>query len=121
MCPGDVITNSSSVGDNYKHLATVLDVHRQAGITLKLKTFFFFQSALDYLGHVIRPTKLQVASKTCDCVTKAKPLRIQTELQAFLGLCKVYRGFVPNVARIAHLLNRQFKNDESVDLELFSG
>ena len=56
---------------------------------------------MDYLGHVITPGKLHVVKTNTDAVDGFRPPRTQTELKSFLGLCNVYRRFVPKSARTA--------------------
>lgn len=46
-----------------QHVESVLQILKMAGITLKLKKFFFFLDAVDYLGHVIKPERLHIATK----------------------------------------------------------
>ncbi|CDF35613.1 unnamed protein product [Chondrus crispus] len=42
-----------------------------------------------------------------------------TQLRSFLGLCNVYRRFVPHYAKIAHPLNQLLKKGQPVQLEGF--
>lgn len=44
------------------HTRLVLNVLRRAGITFKLEKCAFSTEKIDYLGHVIRPSPLEVAS-----------------------------------------------------------
>ena len=50
---------------------------------------------MDYLRHVITPGKLHVAKTNTDAVDGFRPPRTRTEPRSFLGLCNVYRRFVP--------------------------
>jgi hypothetical protein len=60
---------------------------------------------VDYLGHVIRPGRLGVAEKNTTALRTAPLPRTQTELRYFLGLCDVYRRFVPHFSTQAAPLN----------------
>ena len=67
---------------------------------------------MDYLGHVIRPGKLEVSSRTCEAIRQAKEPTTQTGIRSFVGLCKVFRRVVPNFARFATPLNRKLEKDQ---------
>lgn len=101
----DVIVFSSCRKAHLAHVAEVLTVLGNAGLSLKLQKCRFFAETVNYLGHVIRPGRLGVAEKNTEAL-KAAPLpRTQTELRSFLGLCNVYRRFVPRFSAIAAPLN----------------
>ncbi len=62
----DVIVFSKSFEDHLRHVEEILYVLRGDGLSLKLRKCNFFKESVDYLGHVIRPGKLQVASKNTE-------------------------------------------------------
>ena len=101
----DVIIYSYDVREHFNHVHEVLSVLKDAGISLKLTKCRFLEASVDYLGHVIRPGKLKIASNNLKAIELAKSPGNQTELKSFLGVCNVYRRFVPNFARIASHLN----------------
>ena len=102
----DVIIFSPDRASHLRHVHEALTLLRQAGLSLKLKKCRFFSQTVDYLGHVIRPGRLGVAEKNTESLRNAKLPRTQTELRSFLGLCNVYRRFVPRFATLAAPLNR---------------
>ena len=107
----DVIVYSKSIEEHFDHLDTVLKTMQEAGLTLKLHKCQFFRDTVDYLGHVVRPGKLEVAQRGKEAVQKSLPPRDISELRSFLGLCNVYRRFVPNFSRVATPLNKKMKKD----------
>jgi RNase H-like domain found in reverse transcriptase len=80
----------------------------------------FFLEAVDYLGHVIRPGKLAAAEKNTAALRNAPVHKTQTELCSFLGLCNVYRRFVPRFAAVAAPLTRLLGKGTSPQLGVFS-
>jgi RNase H-like domain found in reverse transcriptase/Reverse transcriptase (RNA-dependent DNA polymerase) len=101
----DVIVFSGSRSAHLARVAEVLTLLGNAGLSLKLKKCRFFSETVDYLGHVIRPGRLVVAEKNTIALKTAPLPRTQTELRSFLGLCNVYRRFVPRFSTIATPLN----------------
>ena len=76
-----------------------------AGVTLKAKKCQFFQTSVEYLGHIISPGKMG-AQQEPGGAGEVGHTRTKTQLRSFLGMCNVYRGFVANYARIAAPLNQ---------------
>jgi Reverse transcriptase (RNA-dependent DNA polymerase) len=101
----DVIVYSGSRSAHLAHVAEVLTLLGNAGLSLQLKKCHFFSETVDYLGHVMRPGRLGVAEKNTTALKTAPLPRTQTELRSFLGLCNVYRRFVPRFSAIAAPLN----------------
>ena len=114
----DVIVFSTDIGQHVHQVDRVLRLMSEAGMTLKLKKCFFFCDKIDYLGHVISPGKLEVASKTTEAIKGLSYPTDVSQMRSFLGLCNDYRRFVPNFTRLAKPLNRKLKKDRSIRFEL---
>jgi Reverse transcriptase (RNA-dependent DNA polymerase) len=81
----DVIVFSGSRSAHLAHVAEVSTLLGNVDLSMKLKKCHFFSETVDYLGHVIRPSRLEVAEKNT-AVLKTAPLpRTQTELRSFRG------------------------------------
>ena len=92
-------------------MSDILKCLQAAGFSLKLSKCYFFQKEVNYLGHVIKPGKLCVVTKTTEAVANFKLPETQTHIKSFLGFCNVYRTFVPNFARISAPLNKLLKTE----------
>ena len=116
----DIIVFSNTADDHVDHMREFLSVLKEAGFSLKLKKCKFFAKSMDYLGHLIRPGRLEVATKNTEAVKCFKEPSTQTELRSFLGLCNVYRSFVPNCARTAAPLNAFYMKGCTTELPPFN-
>ena len=84
----------------------ILQVLKRAGLSLNVKKCHFFKHSVDYLGHVITPGKLAVATKNTEAITNASFPTTQSGVRRFLGMCNMYRRFVPNFSEVAAPLNK---------------
>ena len=97
----DVIIYSKTETEHLAHAREVLRLLRDAGVSLKLSKCAFFDTSVTYLGHVIRPSRLEVERGNVVAIERARLPQNQTELRSLLGMCNVYRRFVKGFAKIA--------------------
>lgn len=109
----DIVTFSKP-SEKYIDLAwTVLSLLQKTGVPLKIKKCWFFTNSVDQLGQVIRPRKLETASHTTDAIDEFNELRNEIELRSILGLCNVFRQFVPISGQIAAPPTHKLQMDQS--------
>lgn len=82
----EVTVFSKSVEQHVDHVSAVLSIFKDARVSLKLMKCSFFTDYVEYLGHIIRPGKLQVAEKTTEPFEGLKETSTVTEMKSFLGL-----------------------------------
>ena len=111
----DVIVFSRSSDEHLRHVDEILTLLRRAGITLKLTKCSFFQPMVDYLGHVITPGKLSVATENTKSFVHTQFPRNTTQLRSFLGAGNVYLRFVTGYLGIARPLNAMLRKDAEPD------
>ena len=105
----DIIIFSQTWEDQLHHLDAVLSSWYGARLSLKLRQCQFVKNTINFLGYVILPGELVVAEKNTFALKRAQPPTTQTELRYFLGLCNVYRRFVPKFASVSAHLNALLK------------
>ena len=101
----DVIIFSRDIESHLDHVEQILTVLHNAGVSLKLKKCNFFTDTVKYLGHIVRPGTLEVDLATVTALKQATYPKTQTEMRSFLGLCNVYRRFVPQYSKVSGPLN----------------
>ena len=80
----DIIVFSNTAEEHVDHVREFLTLLKEACFSLKLKKFKFFAKSVDYLVRVIRPERLEVATKNTEAVKCFKEPTTQTELRSFL-------------------------------------
>ncbi len=107
----DVIIYSKTVEEHIDHVDEVLRCLADAGVTLKIKKCKFFTSTVEYLGHIIKPGRLEIDQANTKSLVEALPPTNKSELRSFLGLANVYRRFVDKFAMVASPLNELLKKN----------
>lgn len=102
----DIVMFWKNLEKHLKHVRHILTLPRDAGATLKLDKCRFFTDTIDYLGRVILPRRLEIASQTTNVIRELQPPTYLTDLQSFFGLRKVFQQFVPHFSRTATQLNK---------------
>lgn len=101
-----IVAFSKSLEDYIGQVPRVLWLLYEASVAFKPKKFKFFSKKINYLSIVIGPGRLELAQHTTSVVAKRKHPTTQTKLRPFLGLCKVFKRFLPNFSCLAAPLNK---------------
>lgn len=112
-----MIFYSTRVEAHFKHFREVLTLLQSAGVSLKLPKCNFFETSVDYLGHVVRPGKVEVATRNFEAMKQSQAPANQTYLRCFLRICKVYRRFVPNFSQVTSPPNRKLSRGQPNSFE----
>lgn len=103
---------------SFEHRLTLL---RDSGASLKLRKMPLSQGnqeTMNFLRHVIRPRRLDIALHTTDTVKRLNSARNATDLKLVPGLCSVFIQFVLDFARIASLLDGKLRKYQLFIFEL---
>lgn len=107
----DIIIFSKDAESHLRHVEQILSALHKANVTIKLGKCAFFTQKVRYLGHIIEPGKLSIDETVTKALKEAEQPRNKQELRSFLGLCNVYRRFVPGYTNISAPLNKLLKAD----------
>lgn len=111
----DILIYSKSLEEHKTHLHQVLDALRKNQLCAKASKCAFFQTKVDFLGHVVSGNGIQPDPKKIEAVTSWPRPKTVTELRSFLGLANFYRRFVQGFSKITAPLNDLLKKDVSLD------
>jgi len=96
-----VIVYSKTEEEHIGHVDHVLRLLREAGGTLRLPKCRFFRTTVEYLGHEIKPGRLGVMDAHTRALREAHFPSTRTQVRSVVGMCNVFRRFVPSFARMA--------------------
>lgn len=91
----DIVILSSRPEEHIKLKWIVLQLLKDAVVSLKLQKRESFTNIVDYSGHIFRPGLHGVANHTADAILAIQTPTAVTEPQYFLGLCKFVQKFRP--------------------------
>ena len=97
----DILVFSKTKEDHMRDLAEVLEILRANKLIAKRKKCFFFQTKLNFLGHVISSDGIFPNEDKIKAVRDWPTPTSTKEAQSFLGLTTYYRRFIKNYAHIS--------------------
>ena len=106
----DIVVFSKSIDDHIRQVDEVLQALRSAGVSLKFKKCKFFSTSINYLGHIIRPGRMEINQALTKSIREARPPENVTQLRSFLGAVNVYRRYIKDCAKITAPLNKLLQN-----------
>lgn len=102
----------SSLEQHMKHVRNVIGLLKWVGVLLSLKKSASFSNIFDYLGHIMRRDRLDVASYTADAIEGMQTLTRVTKLKSFLNFFNVLWGFVIYFDRITLVLSSKLRKED---------
>ncbi|UYV76606.1 hypothetical protein LAZ67_14001435, partial [Cordylochernes scorpioides] len=108
----DIMVYGSCQEEHYKRLETVLTRVSKSGFTLNKDKCKFAVTTIKFLGHQIGPNGIQVDPKRKRAIEEFPEPRSVKELKQFLEMVNFSPRFVPNLAEIAHPMNKLLSKKE---------
>lgn len=94
----DIIIHSQGWEDHLTRLQAVLDVLRQARLTMNPKKCKLGFEEVEYLGYLIGRGNVKPQERKVHAVRDWPISRTKTQVKSFLGLAGYYSRFIPNFA-----------------------
>ena len=111
----DLLVTGKTKDDHLHNLGEAFQRMEKHGFRLKREKCIFLQESVEYLGHQIDQTGIQVVPTKIDAIVNAaEPTNVQ-ELRSFLGLLNYYGKFIRNLSSILHPLNRLLQVQQKWD------
>ena len=108
---GNIIIFSKNEADHIKHIGTIFQKLKAAGLKLKEPKCDIFKRGIHYLGHLISVDEMQPLPEKLDSIHNMPNLRSPKEIKQFLGLAGNYRKFVPRFSDISRPLTKLLGHD----------
>ena len=105
----DVIIFSPTVEQHKKDVDGVLQLIKEAGMTLRLSKCRIACGAVEYLGHVITKDGVKMCEDKVEAVRKFPVPTDATGVRSFLGVANFYRKFIKNFSVTARPLHQLTK------------
>lgn len=124
MCyQDDVLVCGKNEAEHDKRLERVLNIFKEAGLTVSLEKCIFKTDKVEYLGHEITGEGIKPKEKAIEAIRKMEAPKSKADILSFLGLVEFYGKFVrglANLSRNMRMLTRKgvtFKWNESCEEE----
>lgn len=97
----DVVIFSESQKSHLDQIMVVMEGISRLHLKIKLIKWYFAQSFIKLLAHVVYLSNIKVDSEKISRIKNAPRPTSETEMRSFLGLASYYRRFLQDVAEIA--------------------
>ncbi|CAI6375032.1 unnamed protein product [Macrosiphum euphorbiae] len=94
----------------FKRLKQVLEVLKEAKLTLKLSKCYFAYSEVAYLGYMLSADGVRPGEQKVQAIQQYPRPRNKHEVRRFLGLCGFFRRFIPRYSDIARPISELLKD-----------
>ena len=109
----DILVTGRSDAEHLVNLEEVLRRLQEYGIRLKREKCRFYQTVVEYLGHLVDAQGVHTSPKKVQAVLDAPEPRNLQELRSFLGLVNYYAKFMGNLASTLHPLHNLLRADKT--------
>lgn len=96
----DVLVASRSEQEHHEHLKQLFQILVNHNLIINTDKSEFFQTKLNFLGHIVTPEGLQVDPEKVRAITEFPPPTSKRAVKAFVGMINHYRRFLPNIGQI---------------------
>ena len=109
----DILVFSKNPAEHDKHLCMVLDILRDANLTVAIHKCKFYQQEVLFLGHIVSGEGVKADPAKVQAVSEFPRPTDVSHLRSFLGLATYFRRYIDSFARVAHPLTDLLKQDNT--------
>ncbi len=109
----DILVTGRDDESHLQHLDATLKRLKDYGLRVRKDKCEFFQSAVEYLGHVINASGLHTSPSKVKAIVDAPEPKNVSQLRSFLGLLNYYGRFIPNIATLLKPLHKLLCHENS--------
>ncbi|GBN85877.1 Transposon Tf2-9 polyprotein [Araneus ventricosus] len=95
-----------------KNLFAYLERLRGYDLHLNIKKCKFFQTRIEYLGHVVENNKISRSPSKVEAIIRMQQPRSVQELRQFLGMITYCSRFIPDVSTITYPLRKLLRKNQ---------
>ena len=103
----DILIFTMTLTEHLTKLREVFEAHRRAGIKLKPKKTYLFQTECQYLGHMLSEKGIAMVPEYVERINNWPSPTNVVELNCMLGFFNYYRSFIPGFAELTREMNAQ--------------
>jgi hypothetical protein len=107
----DILIFSNTAEEHAQHLKEVLSILREEKLYAKMSKCRFFQTELEYLGHLVGRDGVRVDPRKVDSVMQWPVPKDVHQIRAFLGLANYFRRFMQGYSTMVAPLTSLTKKD----------
>jgi hypothetical protein len=107
----DILIYSKTREDHIHHMKQSLEKLRKHRLWAKAEKCRFFQTSVDFLGHIVSHDGVSMDSAKVKTLLEWKPPRNVKDVQVFLGFANFYRKFIKGYSKITEPLTRLLRKD----------
>ena len=108
----DIVILGNTVEEHASNLIRVLEILKKYNLKCNLRKCKFFQSHVEFLGHVISSDDIQPVHDKVESIRNFPVPKNAKEVNSFLGLCSYYRKFINKFAEISRPLDHLRKTEK---------
>jgi transposase InsO family protein len=107
----DIIVTGETTEEHLQTLERLFERLEQNGLKCNKSKCAFFQSEVEYLGHIISEHGLRPSNSGIEAIKQLPRPKDLQQLQSFLGKINYYNKFIPNFSQLSAPLNMLRKKD----------